>query len=109
MPSVRQGSGMRRREFLSALGSTAAAWPLSAIAQQTTIPVIGILYQAGQRSTPSPQVAAFREGLRDAGYSEGHNIVIESRAADSPAQLPILAAEVVRLQVRVIVAGGSEA
>src|SRR5207253_1417902 len=108
MPSVRQGTGMRRREFLSAIG-TAATWPLCARAQQPKMPVIGILYQAGQRSMPTPQIAAFREGLRDAGYIEGHNVVIEYRAAERPDQLPILAAEVVRLQVQVIVAGRSEA
>jgi putative ABC transport system substrate-binding protein len=99
---------MRRREFLSALGST-AAWPLCARAQQPKMPVIAILYQAGPRSLLPPPITAFREGLRDAGFIEGHNIVIEYRAAEGPDRLPVLAAELVRLQVEVIAAGGSEA
>src|SRR4051812_29455118 len=100
---------MRRREFLSALGSMVAACPLGARAQQAKMPVIGILYQAGQRSPLPPQIVAFQEGLRHAGYVEGHNIVMEYRAAGRPDQLPVLAAELVDLQVRLMVAGGSEA
>jgi putative tryptophan/tyrosine transport system substrate-binding protein len=99
---------MQRREFITLLGGAAVAWPLAVRAQQP-MPVIGILYKAGQRPLLPPQIAAFREGLRDAGYVEGQNIIIEYRAAERPDQLPNLAAEVVRLQVQVIVAAGSEA
>jgi putative ABC transport system substrate-binding protein len=71
--------------------------------------VIGILYQGAQGSLLPPQITAFRDGLRDAGYIEGQNIELQYRAADRQDQLPILAGEVVRLHVQVIVAGGSEA
>lgn len=98
---------MRRREFIG-LVSGAAAWPLAARAQQS-MPMIGILYQAGQGSQQSPLIAAFREGLRDAGYVEGKNIIIEYRATEKPDQLANLATEIVQLQVQVIVAAGSEA
>lgn len=98
---------MRRREFIGLAGG-AATWPLAARAQQS-MPVIGILYQAGQRPRLSPLIDAFREGLRDAGYVEGQNISIEYRASEKPDLLPNLATEIVRLQVEVIVAAGSEA
>src|SRR5882672_8967509 len=81
--------------------------PLPATAQQPTkVYRIGRL-SAGPPSEPSPGLEAFRQGLRDLGYVEGQNLVIEDRHAEgNPERLRDLAAELVRLKVDVIVAGG---
>jgi putative ABC transport system substrate-binding protein len=81
--------------------------PLAADAQPPThVHRIGRL-QAGPPSDPNPTLEAFREGLRDLGYVEGQNLVIESRYAEGREErLPDLVAELVRLKVEVIVAGG---
>jgi len=93
---------MKRREFISLLGG-AAAWPLAARAQQPArVPRIGFLHYGSPG--PSPEVDAFRQGLRDLGYSEGQNITIEYRfAGGRVGQLAELAAELVGLKPDVIV------
>jgi putative tryptophan/tyrosine transport system substrate-binding protein len=92
---------IKRREFIAGLGS-AAAWPLVAQAQQPAMPVIGLL-QTGAPSTWN--FTGFRQGLKDMGYLEGQNLMIEFRWADNDLdRLPELASDLVHRQVRVIVA-----
>jgi putative ABC transport system substrate-binding protein len=98
---------MRRRDFILLIGSAAAAWPLAARAQQPAkVAHIGYL-GLGPASAWSSRVEALRAGLRDLGWIEGKNIVIEFRWADNIDQLPGLAAELVRMKVDVIFAPSS--
>src|ERR1700730_11355645 len=96
---------MRRREFIKLIG-IATAWPLVARAQQKPMPVIGFL----SSDLPDPgasYVAAFRQGLRELGYIEYRNILIEYRWAGGKVErFPVLAAELVALRVDVIVTAG---
>jgi putative ABC transport system substrate-binding protein len=94
---------MRRREFMTGVGGAMVAWPLVARAQQRLMPVIGLL--GIDPGAPGP--VAFIQGLRDLGYTEGRNILIESRWAEgNPERFPALAAELVALKVNVIMSAG---
>ena len=87
-----------RREFITLVGSAAAAWPLAAGAQPT-MPVVGFL-GAGALDNYVLYLAAFRKGLAETGYVEGQNVAIEHRFADNDInRLPELAAELVRRRV----------
>jgi putative ABC transport system substrate-binding protein len=97
---------MRRRSFITLLGA-AAAWPLAARAQQAAkVARIGHL-DLGPASARASRIEALRAGLRDLGYVEGKNIVIEFRWAERVEQLPELAAELVRMNVDIIFAPSS--
>src|SRR5437868_1832600 len=95
---------MRRREFITFLGGLAAAWPITGRAQQAA-KVARIGYLSTNLASSPHHHEAFRQGLRDLGYVEGRNVVIEYRDAEGKVErLPALAAELVALKVDVIVA-----
>jgi putative ABC transport system substrate-binding protein len=98
-----------RRNFLAALGGSSLVWPLAAHTQPTVMPVIGYL-NSTSASGWAAQLAAFLQGLQQSGYREGQNVAIEYRWAEGQNdRLPAMAAELVRIQVNVLVANGPSA
>jgi putative ABC transport system substrate-binding protein len=97
---------MQRRDFISLLSGAAAAWPLTVRAQQPALPVIGFLNGASPTELGS-RVVAFRDGLAEKGYVEGHSVAIEYRwGLGQYERLPEMAVDLVRRRVAVIAATG---
>jgi putative tryptophan/tyrosine transport system substrate-binding protein len=95
---------IRRREFITVLGGAAAAWPVAARAQQAGMPVVGIL-NSTTLEAQAERLAAFQQGLKETGFVAGENVSIDYRSAEGLTdQLPILARDLVRRQVQVLVA-----
>src|SRR6195256_3593794 len=96
---------LKRRDFITLIGG-AAAWPVTARAQQPAMPVVGYL-ATGSPGTGKVSLAASRQGLGETGYVEGKTVAIEYRwAGDESDRLPALAADLVRRQVTVIATAG---
>jgi putative ABC transport system substrate-binding protein len=98
---------MRRREFLTLLASAAAGWPLEVRAQQRALSVIGYI-SSGSPGYDAPRLRAFRQGLNELGYVEGHNVAIEYRGMQCHYDLlPEFIADFVRRPVAVIYVNGN--
>jgi putative tryptophan/tyrosine transport system substrate-binding protein len=96
---------VKRREFIALFGGT-VAWPLSGLAQQPSVPVVGFPSGGLSRENES-SLAAFRKGLGDVGFFQGQNVALEVRTTDRNDELPALAAELVRHRVSLIFATGN--
>jgi putative tryptophan/tyrosine transport system substrate-binding protein len=100
---------IRRREFISLVGGAAAAWPLTAHAQQPAMPLVGFLSSVSA-SVTSKRISSFGQGLSDAGYTVGRDVTVEARMAEGQDdRLPGLAADLVSGHVRLIAASGPAA
>jgi putative ABC transport system substrate-binding protein len=100
---------MRRREFITLVGGAAAAWPLTARAQQSLRPVVGFL-NPGSRADFGHHAEAFLKGLKESGFTEGEKITVEYRWAEGRYErLPQYAEELVKLRVAVIAVGSPPA
>src|SRR5882757_6405530 len=98
---------MRRRDFISGIAGTAAAWPLAARAQQAGMPMIGFLHP-GSADAVADRLRAFRQGLKDIGYVEGENVAVVYRLANNrDDRLPELAADLAQRGVAVIATAGT--
>jgi putative ABC transport system substrate-binding protein len=98
---------MRRREFIAGVGGSLAVWPQMVLAQQPAAPVVGLL---SGFAAQSPLVANFHRGLKEAGFVEGQNVVIDYRSSDGEYdRLPALAADLIKKQVAVISTLGENA
>jgi putative tryptophan/tyrosine transport system substrate-binding protein len=102
-------SDIRRRDFISLLGSAAAAWPLAARAQQSAMPIVSFV-SGRSAETAAPSAAAYRKGLNETGYVESQNVIVEYHWLDGQYdRLPSLMAYLVRRQVAVIATPGVNA
>ena len=99
---------MRRRELVAGLGVSLAVWPRAALAQQPVTPIVAFLGMA-PGSANANRVEGLRSGLRELGYIEGNNVVIELRFAENPAHLPELATELSRREVAIVIGSGNAA
>src|SRR5262249_37692062 len=103
----RRGDRMKRREFITLLGSAAAGWPISARAQQPAMPVIGLIH-TGAPEIDAYRLVPFRQGLNEVGYVEGQNVTIEYRwARGRHDSMPDLVADLLRRRVTLIATPGS--
>src|SRR5262249_27823587 len=104
-----RGDSGKRRTFIAGLGS-AAAWPVVARAQQAVMPVIGYLGAQSRDGDYKTLIVPFLQGLKEAGYVEGQNVVVEYRWAENQYdRLPALAADLVRRRVAIILGAGTPA
>ena len=100
---------IRRRQFITLLGAAGVTWPVGARGQQAVMPVVGFLGAASPDGF-AERSRGFHQGLREAGFSEGENVLIDYRWAENQLdRLPGLAADLVRKRVAVIVATGGTA
>ena len=100
---------MRRRDFIKVIAGSAVPWPLAAHAQQPALPVVGFVNVASAKDY-EPRLSAFLKGLSETGYVDGRNVAIEYRWAENQSdRLPAMVADLVRRQVAVIAATGTQA